>query len=381
MKQTKTAVFLLLFIMWFVQTACSQSIDLQGQLSGWITAKVDDSSDPQVGLRYIPVVSLAQPIGEHTLDMELSVNAYGTGFVHALDNIETNSKYKPYRLWLRFSSPRFELRAGLQKINFGSAMLLRPLMWFDRIDPRDPLQLTDGVYGVLLRYYFLNNTNIWVWGLYGNEDLKGLEMIPTDNKKMEYGGRVQVPLFTGEIAVSYHHRYADLRKGLLGTLPLGNQSIHENRFGLDGKWDLCIGFWLEGVLIHQEIDIPQMKFQRLINLGMDYTFNLGNGLYVLQEYFVLRTSEKSFGKGEGISFSALSMNYPLGLLDMVSGMVYYDWKGHNWYRFINFQRKLDRWSFYLMGFWNPDQFQIYQNMTENNLFAGKGFQFMVVLNH
>jgi len=56
-------------------------------------------------------------------------------------------------MWIRLSTKQFELRAGLQKINFGSATLLRPLMWFDKIDPRDPLQLTDGVYALLARYY------------------------------------------------------------------------------------------------------------------------------------------------------------------------------------------------------------------------------------
>lgn len=50
-----------------------------------------------------------------------------------------------------------ELRLGLQKINFGSAQLFRPLMWFDKMDPRDPLQMTDGVWGALYRYYFRNN--------------------------------------------------------------------------------------------------------------------------------------------------------------------------------------------------------------------------------
>ncbi|GAI27146.1 unnamed protein product, partial [marine sediment metagenome] len=59
-------------------------------------------------------------------------------------------------------------------------------MWFDRIDPRDPLQLTDGVYGLLLRQYFLNNANIWVWGLYGNDDLRGWEYLPSEAKSVEF---------------------------------------------------------------------------------------------------------------------------------------------------------------------------------------------------
>lgn len=117
---------------------------------------------------------------------------------------------KPYRGWIRLSTEKFELRLELQKISFGSAMLFRPLMWIDRIDPRDPLQLTDGVYAVLARYNFLSNANIWLWGLYGNNDTKGWELSPTEKKTLEYGGRAQSPLWTGEFGVTYHHRRADL---------------------------------------------------------------------------------------------------------------------------------------------------------------------------
>ncbi|MCK7489842.1 MAG: ABC transporter ATP-binding protein [Anaerotruncus sp.] len=39
------------------------------------------------------------------------------------------------------------------------------MMWFDTIDPRDPLQLTDGVYALLLRYYTRGNANFWAWAM------------------------------------------------------------------------------------------------------------------------------------------------------------------------------------------------------------------------
>ena len=95
-------------------------------------------------------------------------------------------------------------------------------MWFDRIDPRDPLQLTDGVWALLLRYFFLNNANIWLWGLYGNDDVKGWEFLPTVKDDIEFGGRIQVPVPLGELGLSYHHRRADVNRGidqLLLTLP------------------------------------------------------------------------------------------------------------------------------------------------------------------
>ena len=87
---------------------------------------------------------------KYSINSEISLNSFGSGMIHAFDDIDTDGTLKPYRMWLRLSTSQLEIRAGLQKINFGSAALLRPLMWFDRIDPRDPLQLTDGVYGLAL---------------------------------------------------------------------------------------------------------------------------------------------------------------------------------------------------------------------------------------
>lgn len=377
--------------------ASPQSIGFQGQLSGWTTINADKFSESQMGIRYIPNLTLQRSLSESWIvDTELSVNTLGWGQMYGWQEFQTDGKCKPYRLWLRFSSSQFEARIGLQKINFGSAALLRPLMWFDRIDPRDPLQLTDGVYGLLLRYYFLNNANIWLWGLVGNDETKGWEFFPSDDKSIEYGGRIQYPVPRGEIGMTFHHRRVSLQKGITRLLSLASASMSpavplldaidlgkasENRIGLDGKWDVEVGLWFESVLIHQDIDLLPLKYRRLLNIGLDYTFGVGNGLHAMVEHFLFEVSEEAFAEGEGFEFFALSFNYPLGLIDNLTAMIYYDWENKNWYRFINWQRLYDRWSFYLIGFWNPDQFQIYQNQTENNLFAGKGLQFMVVLNH
>ena len=86
---------------------------------------------------------------------------------------ESNSNIEPYRVWFRYQIKNWEFRVGLQKIDFGVAQLLRPIQWFNQIDPRDPLGLTNGVRGLLIRHYFKNNSNLWVWGLYGNEKQRG----------------------------------------------------------------------------------------------------------------------------------------------------------------------------------------------------------------
>jgi hypothetical protein len=101
----------------------------------------------------------------------------------------------------------------------------------------------------------------------------------------------------------------------------------------------------------------------------------------MAEQFYYGQSDKILEKSKGVNFSAVSVSYPLTLFHNLSAMVYYDWTNSSWYRFINLQMVYDKWSFYIMGFWNPDNFQIYQNLDEPNVFAGKGIQLMFVYNH
>jgi len=333
-------------------------------------------------LRYIPDVFIEKTLNSYLLaDAEISLNTYATGNFHDRKNPDMEDKIKPYRLWGRFATNQFEARIGLQKINFGSAMLFRPLMWFDRIDPRDPIKLTDGVYGLLLRYYFQNNANIWLWGLYDNNDLKGWETSPTEDNGFESGGRLQVPIFTGEAGISYHHRRADFSR-LPALAALSNTNlVDENRFAIDCKLDIKIGLWIEGTIIQRDTNIPYLKYQRMWTIGADYTFDMGNGLNVLTELFNSEKSDEIFRAGDGIQFIGSSVNYPIGLFDQVSGMHYYDWSNQDNYVLLNWQRTYDNLMLHLIGFFNPETVRLNQTQTGSNAFAGNGFQIMVVFNH
>src|SRR5512133_1230769 len=153
------------------------SLTFQGQASAWINLNSGNDLPLFGGVRYIPSLDYQiRFLNQKMLDFEFSANINGSAGVHPFDTVYTLARLKPYRAWVRYSGEQFEIRAGLQKINFGSASMLRPLMWFDKLDPRDPLQLTDGVWGLLARYYFLNNANLWLWGLYGNDKPKAWEM-------------------------------------------------------------------------------------------------------------------------------------------------------------------------------------------------------------
>ncbi len=369
---------ILLLIFSSVKTL-SQSLAFKGQAIGWTTLNPAEPFQAQLGLRYIPELSFALPAGNYSIDGELSANIWGSGLGQG-DSITLDEQLSPYRMWVRFSTDQFELRAGLQKINFGSAQMFRPLMWFDRIDPRDPLQLTDGVYGLLARYYFLNNANIWLWGLYGDDKIKGWELIPSLKNSIEYGGRVQLPFFTGEIAATYHHRTADPTAILPDSITMGNDAA-ENRIALDTKVDLLVGLWGEFSLTHQDLSFSNQKYKTMLNAGMDYTFGIGSGLNIMAEGFGYLQGQQAFGADEKLAFGLLSASYPISIIHSVNAMVFYDFTNHNFYRFVNWSMAWDRWSFYIMGYWNPESYNLYNVDPRTTLYGGWGFQLMAVFNH
>ncbi|MBN1895222.1 hypothetical protein JW906_12030 [bacterium] len=347
----------------------AQNLVFQGQASAWMTA---GESRHQAGIRYMPALFAECLLPDKwTAAAEFSLNAAGSATREACEG-----RLKAYRCWMRAARTRFEFRAGLQNIGFGPSVMFRPLMWFDRIDPTDPLRVTDGVWALLARYTSPGNSSLWIWALAGNGELKGWESIPSDPSLPEWGGRFQMSVPRGEAGLSLHRRRADLEKGLLGALPLGSGTAAETRGGLDIRFDAGIGLWGEAAWTRRELEL--LPGERMFGAGMDYTAGLGNGLYALAEYFHMDVS----GLPEGsFSLYALLVRYPPGLLDEVSGILFHDPLHGAWYRFIRWQRNFDRWSFLITGFFNPEAMRIGPGFGNENLYSGKGIEVMAVWNH
>jgi hypothetical protein len=370
------------FLFLFYPPICKgqDSLSFTGQASAWVLYNGGNDLPLYLGARYIPRLNYSLSLKhDYKIDFEASANINGNLGFKLSDSLSSSGKLKPYRFWVRYSSRQFELRAGLQKINFGSASLLRPLMWFDQVDPRDPLKLTDGVWGVLGRYYFLNNVNIWLWGLYGNDKPKGWETVGTKPYHPELGGRIQVPVPKGEAALSYHYRTANTAD-LEGINPAVSQAA-ENRIGLDFKLDMVAGFWFEGTWATKNKQIGIYANQEIFNAGIDYTFRTGNGLYVIYEQLLASADEKPFQFQNTTLLSLISFSYPVSMFDNVGAIIYYDWTNKSIYNFINWQKQFNNFTFYVMGFWNPENYRIPTHGSEQNLYAGKGFQLMLVWNH
>lgn len=331
-------------------------------------------------LRAIPQIDWDQALSAAwSLDVTASATVSTSGAYLSEQKVSGGNDVAGHRIWIRLASPRFEARVGLQQISFGSATIFRPLMWFDRLDARDPLQFTKGVYGVLARYVSPGNASVWAWTLYGNEDPRGWDTLRTKPDTPEFGGRAQAPFLGGEIAGSYHHRVADTSP----VLPPGSpaESAAENRVGVDGKWDLGVGTWFEASFTHTDSPALRRPWQPSWTVGADYTFGIGSGLTLLGEQFYLDPAVPAFAPPATLELTAVTATYPVGVANMLTGAFYYEWRRDEAYRFIEWRRTYDHWRFHVIGFWNPDTASPFAPGSQASALTGKGIELVVVASY
>ncbi|NLP11939.1 hypothetical protein GX408_16180 [bacterium] len=329
--------------------------------------------------RYLPQLNVQRRIDAGLMDLEASMNVNAELAWDPSDSSFSTSSCKAYRLWLRYSTEQLEIRLGLQKINFGSATLLRPLMWFDQVDPRDPLQLTDGVWGLLGRYYFLDNANLWLWLLWPTDQPKTWETESSSPNVPEWGGRVQYPLPRGEIGLSGHVRKVETR----AWDAFSREESPEGRIGIDGKWDWILGLWFEGAWIHRGQVHGVAHDQSAWTLGADYTFAIGHGLNALYEHLWVSWNKGVMFFNSARTFSGLSFSYPLSGFDQLAAIFYLDWEQKGVYRFLSWRRQWTHFSLNVMAFRNPAAMML-PNASSGQAAAGwsgTGLQGMVIYHH
>ena len=352
--------------------------EFDGQILGQTNVGFGKESTKFLGTRYLPEFSFNKKIDSlSSFSIETSVNLSLSKTNIPGHSSDVNSNLSPYRIWLRYLKKNWELRLGLQKIDFGSAQLLRPIQWFNQIDPRDPLGLTNGVYGLLIRHYFKNNSNLWLWGLYGNEKQRGLDALTTLNDSPEFGGRFQTFIPKGEAALSYHYREAGAN-----NIPFfENYSSPEHRIGFDSKIDIGFGMWTELTYVHRTKNIGILTNQLLLNFGIDYTFRIGNGLTVSKEYLFSDSTDSVTNEWLRRGFSALSFNYPLGLSSSLTGLIYQQWNNNTQTLMLNYQQQFNNLSGYIILYYNPKTVEGIQQNDIFQSFSGPGIQLLIVFNH
>ncbi|MFB0515187.1 MAG: hypothetical protein ACETWG_01110 [Candidatus Neomarinimicrobiota bacterium] len=277
-KETAIALVPLAVSLLLGTSLMGQGLHLKGQLWGSVTAGNDPApghSDVEEVVGYIPILSLArQPGPLSVIDLEYAyyLNAVLDGpFGNGEAGVDRYSRL--YRLWGRIATERFELRLGLQKIAFGPGRVLRPLMWFDTLDLRDPTGQTEGVGALRLKWYPWPKLALWGWVIR-----------PDYQNYASPGGRVGYTLGPAEFGLTYHrHKASELDFIGRQLLPFDNE---EERFAMDARLDWEIGFWTEAVLARGREPALDDKTDELAQLmiGGDYTFPWGNGVYVMVEH-------------------------------------------------------------------------------------------------
>ncbi len=366
----KSRVLFIVLLIVFLSELSAGEFSAKGLVAAWADGSYNESLyEKNIGIRAIPEFNYSQSVfNDNSLDLFASFNAYLSSDFDTL-----NYDLKLYRLKLRYADDQMDFRIGLQKIEFGPAKILRPLRWFDSIDPRDPLKMTDGVYAALFRYFFLNNANVWLWGVHGEDKTRGWERLPSVKGNIEYGGRFQFPLLGGESAVTYHHREVNLN--LFNRF---NKQFNENRYALDGRWDLGAGVWYEAVAKYADLDLLPYQWQKMLTLGADYTFSVGNGLYVIAEHMLIQLSKEFADSDEDDKTTALSVMYPFGIFDTISSITYFNWDENEFYQFLSWQRTYDNFAFNLNLFYYPQGEYSGNNNALHLPKRGYGAQFMVM---
>jgi hypothetical protein len=189
------------------------------------------------------------------------------------------------------------------------------------------------------------------------------------DNSIEYGGRIQLPILNGELGISYHNRHFEANyKYETNPHPfLPEDNYSENRFALDGKWDLGVGLWFEAEVINYNAQVN--KWQQMLTIGSDYTISLGNGLHILGEYFFVNMAEDFFGIDNTHNFAGFTIDYPIGLFDVVNGFIRCDLESLELYNYLSWQKTYNNFSINLSYSW----------MTSNDLQSINNNQSMSLL--
>ena len=307
----------------------SQSYSIKGQF--WASGEfIENQSDFMPQLSYIPTLSAYYELSRGKMvDLEW---AYRFGRSYIGDSLEEHYE-KPYRGWLRYSTQRIEARLGLQKVSFGPARVLRPLAWFDTIDPEDPIAQTEGVEAFRLRFFPSNSWALWTWIMKDVSDT------------LSYGGRGELSTSLGEWGLTLHQ----------------DTDVSNTQVGIDFRYDGFIGFWNESVMIKSDnIEID------MITVGADYTLPIASGVLIMTESMFISSKQNTTTSDQ--TFTAFMASLPVGMFHNVMLISSLDWDENNTYNYLRWSSTYDNFSINCMASINPNE-------------VGNSFQLMFIYNH
>ena len=168
------------------------------------------------------------------------------------ENWETSDiEIKKHRGYIAYKQNSI-YKLGLQQISFGYADYLRPLDWFDTLDPLTITPISDGV-KALSRTRLKKNHNTKQWLLYENNEIQENQYFESKNHTTEYGGFYQLFKKKSEHLISYHYRQIQD----IST----HQTGQEFRVGTGHFFDKQLPLWFE-----QSMSINQINHEKTIHV-------------------------------------------------------------------------------------------------------------------
>lgn len=328
----------------------------------------EDQSSFEVQMGYIPTISLARDLSsDQLLDVEWAYQISRSYSGEAL----LASGEKPYRGWVRYSTPKMEARLGLQKIAFGPAQFLRPTSWFDAIDLRDPTGQTDGVEAFRLRLFPSGSVALWSWAINGETDT------------LSYGGRAELSAPSGEWGVTFHQ---DPVTGpqQVGLFPVVMPGPH-TRVAFDYRYDGLVGFWFEGAsFFSNNDDYPGFNQYSLATVGGDFTLPVSNGILVMTESMRINGQSSVNSDSYDLTYTVLMASMPVGLLHQLMAIVQIDWESERLFYYFRWGVIYDYFSIDLLLSANPKrvEYDVPEEYLPRSLAGfGNGLQLMLIYNH
>ena len=324
------------------------SYSYKGQL--WLDSNFLENSENLSYFGYIAELSLKS---NDNLDIEwsrkLTSEYYGS---------ETYNTNQNYRLWIRYSNPKYDFRVGLQKISFGTASLLRPLNWFDTINFISTTGQTDGVKAIRTQFFPSKSSIFWIWCI--------------DDAKVSCGSRLEFLNSYGSFGLTYHNdRYQEdhyiVTNPQIGHIPNIKFPGRNHRIGIDYRYDGLMGLWLEGAsVLSSSKDINLNRFD-MLTLGADYTLPILNGLLISSESMYFSFISQDLWMLNRTT-SSLIASMPIGMLNDLMFITIKDWDTKDFYNLLRWSTTFDYLSINCMLSINPSEIQ-------------DNFKIMFVYNH
>ncbi len=278
-------IILFVMVLIFPLPASAFDINFEGRtrIGGALTFDPPDGFshiDREAELR-LGLVGTAVEGDEWTLDYEVIGDIRHEGGALEQAGITDEFEADFFRAWARVDRGDLKIRAGRQQILFGSSMLFRPLGFFDSRVISGIIPLTNGVDGLRATWFPDDESLLEGWLVasgFGSDLISG------------FRGETQWGMLELGAAAQYKPR--------TDRTFLPDFNLDLTQFGFHLKGEKVVGFWNESRfdIEHNKRGAP-LRVQTVF--GMDYTFDIGEGLHALVEYSLI-SEEAGFTRTDRI---------------------------------------------------------------------------------